>query len=638
MISEFYTGSMMTIIRRQSGKGFHDIALILLCLIRTFTTLSAQPVNSLKESDIIVVEGNRKHFPDFLQHIQVSFLPYHTPLAEARSADFIAYDSLCAPTRPLPEIQTCWLRFAIENTSATDTAVGWFCGGGVAESELFCIEGDRVENTLGGALLAKELSSSLDFELAIPPGKSYLYYYRFRHRESKPLGGIFLKSENQWIDYHEYNHRFNYPDYCSSLIILALAFCSSLFCGILNLLHRRSYFAWYSVYAFSIGLFFLMHFERVHGKALLTTISPYLLASELPYIVLPNILYAGFASNFFSFPSRFPKAYRLLFVFCIITVFLTAGILIMDYLFFWDRPLKWIDEAAAAILVLLPAALLYWMWKTPGKGERIAMLGALCLLSGSIATSIIPYETRYLLFGNNHLFLFKIGCGLELLFFLVAIGTKSKEQERQAGAMANELRLQISRDLHDEMGSALSSISILSAAGNQNPESAFSYLEKIGEKARTALESISDIVWMVNPGNDAAGTLWQRMTQYASETLEPKGIELQSQIDEAVSGLDIEMKKRREVYLIFKEVLHNIIKHSYATEVTIQVTYAAMQIEIRVVDNGKGFNLTGNKQAGLGGNGLKNMQQRAAAIGANLLFRSAPGKGTEVVLQLPLGI
>jgi len=211
-----------------------------------------------------------------------------------------------------------------------------------------------------------------------------------------------------------------------------------------------------------------------------------------------------------------------------------------------------------------------------------------------------------------------------------------------------QLRLRIARDLHDEVGSTLSSISILSASALRGVEKDLDNARfgNIGEKARTALDSISDIVWSVNPENDSMEKTLARMGAYASEMLEDAGTELRFEVGEGVEALTLPMEKRKDFYLIFKEAIHNCAKYARAKRVEVALKKEDNTLILTVKDDGIGFDIqpeasnstlkTQNSKLSLGGNGLRNMRSRAAAMGGRLEVTSTPGAGTELRLVLPV--
>lgn len=194
----------------------------------------------------------------------------------------------------------------------------------------------------------------------------------------------------------------------------------------------------------------------------------------------------------------------------------------------------------------------------------------------------------------------------------------------------DRLRNAIARDLHDEMGSTLTSIHILSnLAIKQYPEQTTTYLEKIKNYAGTIMESMSDIIWAINPQHDTLDRLLLRMKSFSVELLEPAGIRCVFSISGLRDNPDLLPEERKFVYLIFKESLNNIIKYSKATEVTIDLSKDHTSLIMSITDNGVGF----DKEQQSTGNGLHNMVSRAKAIGGILQIETAIGKGTCIRLE-----
>jgi signal transduction histidine kinase len=138
-----------------------------------------------------------------------------------------------------------------------------------------------------------------------------------------------------------------------------------------------------------------------------------------------------------------------------------------------------------------------------------------------------------------------------------------------------------------------------------------------------------EIVWSVNPKIDTMGDALPRMLRFASELLEANDIELQAEIAPEVEHLKLNMKERHDVYLIFKETINNIAKHSKATRVQVKFSLDDNKLLMMITDNGKGF----NTDEPLVNNGLKNIAERAQIHKWNLHVASKPGYGTTVTLR-----
>lgn len=190
------------------------------------------------------------------------------------------------------------------------------------------------------------------------------------------------------------------------------------------------------------------------------------------------------------------------------------------------------------------------------------------------------------------------------------------------------LRLQIARDLHDDIGSHLSQIKILSEIESwksRDPE----VFERINNSLSNVMSNLSEIVWSINPKNFRLTDVLSRIQEFAIETLEPLDINLVFSIDQKVTGFNFDLGKRRHLYLIFKEAITNIAKYASADRVELKVWKDHQNIIISIRDNGIGFDPFLIKK----GNGLLNMKSRAELLHAKINILTAKS-GTEVRLEI----
>ncbi|MFT3909368.1 MAG: triple tyrosine motif-containing protein [Ferruginibacter sp.] len=194
------------------------------------------------------------------------------------------------------------------------------------------------------------------------------------------------------------------------------------------------------------------------------------------------------------------------------------------------------------------------------------------------------------------------------------------------------IRNNIAQDLHDEIGSNLSNISIFSDVAQQDENANTAHtnamLKKISEYTNVSMESMGDIVWMINARNDRFENIITRMRSHAAEVLEAKGCMLHMNFDEKLNELKLNMTERKNFYLIYKEAINNIAKYADCKNVWIDMRLNHMNVMLRIKDDGKGFDMKQNKQ----GNGLYNMNKRAATLNGKFSVRSLVGKGTEIEL------
>jgi signal transduction histidine kinase len=195
------------------------------------------------------------------------------------------------------------------------------------------------------------------------------------------------------------------------------------------------------------------------------------------------------------------------------------------------------------------------------------------------------------------------------------------------------MRNNISQNLHDDIGASLSNINILNELARRNatnPEKSKEYLTRSGEDIQRISESLSDIVWNINPRYDDLQNLFIRMKRYAADMMDGKNISYDMEFPEAADNISLSMEKRRDLYLIFKEAVNNLVKYSKATHANLKMEMGRKKISLSIKDNGIGFDSSKLQY----GNGITNMQQRAAACNALLEINSRPGEGTEIKLEL----
>jgi signal transduction histidine kinase/streptogramin lyase len=197
------------------------------------------------------------------------------------------------------------------------------------------------------------------------------------------------------------------------------------------------------------------------------------------------------------------------------------------------------------------------------------------------------------------------------------------------------IRTRIATDLHDDIGSSLSQIAILSEVARRPGEAGTDALDPLGGIARISRElvdSMSDIVWAVNPKRDNLLDLTRRMRQFAGEMLVPGGIDFRFDAEGAPGHLTLGADLRRQVFLIFKECIHNIARHSGATQVDIVFALSGGWLRLTIRDNGRGFDPAQLSN----GHGLASMTSRAAGLRGALEVQSFAGAGTTSTLSAPV--
>lgn len=213
-------------------------------------------------------------------------------------------------------------------------------------------------------------------------------------------------------------------------------------------------------------------------------------------------------------------------------------------------------------------------------------------------------------------------------------------------AMERE-RMRIARDMHDEIGSKLTKISFMSERAKHDLQAGGSVagkLDSIAGTSRELLQTLDEIVWAVNPHNDTLEHLAAYLGQYATEYLQNTAVECELHIPRGLPHHPLSAEARHNLFLAFEESLNNALKHGRPKRVRVDMQVAPEQFEIRIEDDGRGFDVAGvgtspkNSEAAAAGNrdGLQNMRQRLEVLGGKCRVESHAGRGTVVTLSVPL--
>jgi ligand-binding sensor domain-containing protein/signal transduction histidine kinase len=226
------------------------------------------------------------------------------------------------------------------------------------------------------------------------------------------------------------------------------------------------------------------------------------------------------------------------------------------------------------------------------------------------------------------------------LFCAVMAGAYGLQAYRIKHIVAMErIRTSIATDLHDDIGTSLAQIAVWSEvarienAGNEAP-SAQAPMARIGNLAREMTDSMNDIVWSIRSGDESLESLTRRMREFLEEFIQPAGIDFSWNVSAPPSGLKLTLNSRRQIFLIYKECMHNVLKHSGCRNVFVTFEVRDGEVVLAVDDDGTGFDP--NHPPGSRGNGLSNMRLRAQSLGGSVEFGNRPGGGCRIAARLPV--
>ncbi|MHA4847552.1 sensor histidine kinase [Flavitalea antarctica] len=255
---------------------------------------------------------------------------------------------------------------------------------------------------------------------------------------------------------------------------------------------------------------------------------------------------------------------------------------------------------------------------------------------------------------NRPLFYYEIGVVIELMLFLSGLAFKNRvdiiervkereglklinerqEFEKQMAVMAAQQgeRDRISADMHDELGSGVTAIRLMSEIVKSKMKTqSLPEIEKISHSANELLNKMNTIIWTMKSSNDTLESMIAYIRANATEYFDGTAIKCDVHTPSIIPDVEMSGEKRRNIFLSVKEAMTNIIKHAQATEVSISITTYNDQLVIEVADNGKGMDISNTRRFG---NGLANMRRRMESINGSLTFQQQNG----TILKFELGI
>jgi signal transduction histidine kinase len=491
----------------------------------------------------------------------------------------------------------------------------------------------------------------------IPPGQEMQILIEARYARTN-LSQISPYLINPiFIDYHiSHIHNNWYGVNIVTYLLCGLLLSMFLFSLANYFQNFKKQFLYYSVYAFSLGMLLFL-------KAALFKVSSsfnFFFEEILDYTIqiFGYIFYIGFTRMYLDTPKQYPFLNR---IFIIAEIVLVTFLLLYIFFYFTNRSylfLSYTETSSKFFLIFLGV-----MYIILGFTYRNKFMNY--LLAGNIANLICAMISQYLItYGRgsfalaggilgDSLFYFEIGIMLELILFLFGLAYKNKieliekvkmdeaiKQEAERQEYEKELavlraqqgeRNRISADMHDELGSGVTAIRLLSEIARQKTkETPVDEISKISFNANELMTKMNAIIWSMNTSNDTLGSTIAYIRSYASEYLDNFKIDYKINSPQTIPDVELTGGKRRNIFLVVKESLNNIMKHANAASVLLNIKTNNQQFVIEISDDGIGINAT---KLNAFGNGLKNMQRRIESIGGKFSILSQAG--TTITIEVP---
>ncbi len=310
-----------------------------------------------------------------------------------------------------------------------------------------------------------------------------------------------------------------------------------------------------------------------------------------------------------------------------------------------------IHRLADVSVLLFGVFTLHTLWRFYDSVTKYLFWGVVFFMLSGVASVInrIAWLDSSLVY-DREVAIFVVGYLLEILTFALGIAQRHElvrrekiryqaqlieqlqENERNQ-IQLNTLRDEIARDLHDEMGSQLSSISILSQTTLRHvtDERARQRLYTIGQTARQVIDSMREVVWSLNSGSDSLQNVALRIRETAHLLFDDTNTQLVVSMPDTIQTLNLTARQRRDLFLIAKESLTNIVRHANANRVWLALRQTPDGLVLSIADNGVGFD-TSQSHSGLG---MVSLRQRATQFGGLLRIETEPGRGTLIQLTYP---
>ncbi len=439
------------------------------------------------------------------------------------------------------------------------------------------------------------------------------------------------------------------------------------FCGLLLMMifyslstyvqEKNKEFLYYALYAFSLGV---MLFTKAFYSYRTSEIG-FFNESYFDFILQSagHMFYMFFMQRYLSAKTQHPflyKFYKIGIVLSIVSMVLFTWAHYCTYDFLLENRIE--NSTKIILLVMVIVFLVYSGKRWDDRLLRYLFWGNFWLFIFSAISML--FVLRFVSISGapdiftTGLFYYEVGLLLELVFFMAGLYYKNKKRliketgERERLRAENQMkeyekeiavykaqkeeRERISADMHDELGSGMTAIRLMSEiAKNKMKQNTPVEIEKISQSADEVLNKMNAIIWSMDNANDTLDNLISYIRSYALEYFENTPIDCKVYLPGGLPTQELTGDKRRNLFLCVKETLTNALKHSQATSIILSFAITGNELVLEITDDGVGADFSNKRQYG---NGIKNIQKRMNSIGGT--FRMDKKNGTQITLTAPL--
>lgn len=406
---------------------------------------------------------------------------------------------------------------------------------------------------------------------------------------------------------------------------------------------RRRDVLWYSLYLLTAAVYFFINatgtFFDIDENIVFN--STWYNIVNIPVLIIENLFYLLFIKYFFFDLIESQKVKRIV----------NLILLTIPFLFIVFFILKLSGTTTQAIfytvkmLSVFPALFIVaTVVRNKLPYASLVSYGLICTIAGTTLTVLMialgNNNVHYLLTDDYPLVFIRLGILGDMIFYQMALLKKWQAQEKllavqqlQSELAIKKVRSNISKELHDDIGSTLSGIQLYSymamnQAASGNMKETGNSLNVIQHSATEMVGRLKDIVWLLQSAGDNITELAEKLREYAAYMCHVKKIQLNTTLYKGLDDKKINKEKSHQLFMIGKEAINNAVKYSNAGMITVDMAWENNSLVFTVNDNGTGFNVNDVYN----GNGLLNMQRRAAEMQGELMINSAPGQGTTLKL------
>jgi signal transduction histidine kinase len=437
------------------------------------------------------------------------------------------------------------------------------------------------------------------------------------------INGIFINEYKQYIVGRKTDTQI-FGFVLSGVLLMMILFMLSNF-----VISKKKEFLYNACY--SICMFLLIFLNSTSRRSTTAFTSLYYSYIDFFLLVTGVIFYISFTRKFLDTRANYQLLDNILkygeqFVLLLLCIYTYLNFFTATYL-----PQFYLEISMKIFILSIGCAFIYLALKRRDKlFNYIAAGNAMLVFFSIISLVLLSPKIKIPGIYGSAIFYYNLGIVLELVFFLLGLTYKNrselikgiKEQEAlklEAERLEFETQLavikaqqeernRISADMHDDLGAGMTTIRLYSElAKSKLPDNTIPEIDKISHSANELLNKMNAIIWSMSSSNDSLGNMIAYIRSYALEYFEDTGIKCKIDIPENLPNIQVIGEIRRNVFMVVKEALNNILKHANATEVSIRLTRVENNLILYIHDNGKGIDLETIRQFG---NGLKNMKKR----------------------------